>query len=159
MGFCALLVVEQAKALEEELETGIVNPLLGEPPEGDPNAPGSPTSSQSTEAEWRRPGDMIPDDSDDEKTGRNCCAGCCCCFCGKKPMTALELREENDRRRALGMPLISEEEGLTRKEARKRRKEVRTMYFLAGNSETRKSRILERKVWRGYVVISSRNII
>lgn len=127
--------MEQTKALEKELETGIVNPLLGEPPEGDPNAPSSPTSSQSPEAELRLPGDVMSDDSEDEKSDGRCCAGCCCCFCGKKPMTALELREENDRRRALGMPLISEEEGLTRKEARKRRKEVRTNYFLDGNSE------------------------
>lgn len=39
-------------------------------------------------------------------------------------MTALELREENDRRRTKGIPLLGEEEGLTKKEARKRRKEV-----------------------------------
>lgn len=41
------------------------------------------------------------------------------------PMTPLELREENDRRRTLGMPLLDEEDGLSRKEAKRRRREVR----------------------------------
>lgn len=44
-------------------------------------------------------------------------------------MTPLELREENDRRRTVGMPLLDEDEGLTRKEAKKKRKEVRVVVF------------------------------
>lgn len=86
----------------------------------DPNAPDSPASSHSADAEVGlsagRPGDK-------GRGGATRGGGRCCCF-GKKPMSPLELREENDRRRTLGMPLLGEEEALTRKDAKKKRKQV-----------------------------------
>lgn len=87
----------------------------------DPNAPDSPASSHSADAEVGlsagRPGDRAPGGGAAKGSGR------CCCF-GKKPMNPLELREENDRRRTMGMPLLGEEEALTKKEAKHKRKEV-----------------------------------
>lgn len=45
-------------------------------------------------------------------------------FTCQVPMSQLELRQENDRRKTLEMPLLDGDEGLTKKEAAKRRKEV-----------------------------------
>lgn len=39
-------------------------------------------------------------------------------------MSSLELRQENDRRKTLGMTLLDGDEGLTKQEAAKKRKEV-----------------------------------
>ena len=126
---------KQAKALEEELKTGIFNPLLGDPAETHPYASDYSDDSLYGDAEVglpsarRRPGGKVPEDPEEPGCfGEGGCCGClCCCFrCNrKKPMTPLELREENDRRRTLGMPLLDEEETMTRKEAKKKRKEVR----------------------------------
>lgn len=100
-----------------------MNQLLGDPGLDDGNAPLSPSSSFSADAEvgWARPSDPSPE------ARRKKIGGWCCGCGGKTPMTALELREENDRRRTKGMPLLSEDEGLTRKEAKRKRKEVRTL--------------------------------
>lgn len=48
----------------------------------------------------------------------------CCGWGGRRPLTPLELREENDRRKTLGMPLLDEDDVLTLREAKKKRKEV-----------------------------------
>lgn len=83
-----------------------------------------PDSPTSPDAEVGLPRGQEDDEAVPEPTPPRPSRCCFCCRC-KKPMTALELREENDRRKTMGMPLLDAEEGLTRKEARKRRKEVR----------------------------------
>lgn len=87
----------------------------------DPNAPVSPASSHSADAEVGlgagRPGARDAEDGEAKRSGG-------CCGFGKKPMNPLQLREENDRRRTMGMPLLGEEEALTRKEAKTKRKQV-----------------------------------
>ncbi|CAM9992524.1 unnamed protein product [Ectocarpus sp. 6 AP-2014] len=107
---------EQAKALKYELQTGIPNPLLGDIEDDQPVSP----ISADAEIGSGRPGNRAAANAEEDRRGGG---GGWCCFGGKKPMTQLELRAENDRRRTLGMPLLDEEEGLTAKEARERRKE------------------------------------
>eukprot|EP00752_Nemacystus_decipiens_P012046 g10680.t1 len=111
---------EQTKALKDELATQIPNPLLGEIEEEDVDD--DSVSDDAEVADGRPGGRRAAADGDAGDRGRRGGGGCCC-FCSKKPMTPLELRAENDRRRTLGMPLLDEEEGLTAKEARERRKE------------------------------------
>ncbi|CAM9280641.1 unnamed protein product [Ectocarpus sp. 8 AP-2014] len=106
---------EQAKALKYELQTGIPNPLLGDIEDDQPVSP----ISADAEIGSGRPGNRAAANAGEDSRG----GGGWCCFGGKKPMTQLELRAENDRRRTLGMPLLDEEEGLTAKEAKERRKE------------------------------------
>lgn len=111
-------VPDQAKALKYELQTQIPNPLLGDIEDDQPVSP----ISADAEIGSGRPGNRAAVNAGEDRRGGG---GGCCCFGGKKPMSQLELRAENDRRRTIGMPLLDEEEGLTAKEARERRKEVR----------------------------------
>lgn len=97
------------------MATQIPNPLLGEVDYEDDDG----AVSDDAEIGPGRPGGRRAA-ADDGGGG-----GGCCCFGGKKGMTPLEMRAENDRRRTRGMPLLDEEEGLTAKEAKERRKEVR----------------------------------
>lgn len=113
------LLKPQTKALKYELQTQIANPLLGDIEDVQPDSP----ISNDAEVGAGRPGNRRAAEEEEEDESDD--GGGCCCFGGKKPMSPLELRAENDRRRTLGMPLLDEEAGLTAKEAREKRKEVR----------------------------------
>lgn len=117
------------------MATQIPNPLLGEIEQGDDD---NDSVSDDAEVGAGRPGGRRAAADDGARSGGGGGGGCCCCFGGKKPMTPLELRAENDRRRTLGMPLLDEEEGLTAKEAKERRKEVRAGGRGGGRERERK---------------------
>ncbi|CAN0025905.1 unnamed protein product, partial [Ectocarpus fasciculatus] len=89
---------EQAKALKYELQTGVPNPLLGDIEDNQPDSP----ISADAEIGSGRPGNRAAANAGEDRRGGG---GGWCCFGGKKPMTQLELRAENDRRRTIGMPL------------------------------------------------------
>lgn len=94
----------------------MANTLLGPPPLEALEPPESP------DAEIGLPAQDEEGKEDPRSAPRS--SGCCCFCRGEQPMTALELREENDRRRAMGVALLDPDAVLTKNEARKKQREV-----------------------------------